>query len=90
MRKGYMENGQHWHWPGLWYCRAADRVGKLRYIDSGFKGGDISFIRCGNIVREKTESIGRTNIMTANSSDIRSMDPQVGGFTICNAEFPYL
>ena len=27
--------------------------GKLRYIDSGFKGGDISFIRCGNIVREK-------------------------------------
>ena len=28
--------------------------GKLRYIDSGFKGGDISFIRCGNIVREKT------------------------------------
>ena len=31
--------------------------GKLRYIDSGFKGGDISFIRCGNIVREKTESI---------------------------------
>lgn len=28
--------------------------GKLRYIDSGFKGGDISFIQCGNIVREKT------------------------------------
>ena len=41
-------------WPGLWYCRAVDRVGKTRYIDSGFKGGDISFIRCGNIVREKT------------------------------------
>lgn len=37
---------------------------------------------------KKTESIGRTDIITANSSDIRSMDPQVGvGFTICNAEF---
>ena len=27
---------------------------------------------------KKTESIGRTDIITANSSDIRSMDPQVG------------
>ena len=28
--------------------------GQLRYIDRGLKGGDISVIRCGNIVREKT------------------------------------
>lgn len=27
---------------------------------------------------KKTESIGRTDIITANSSDIRSMAPQVG------------
>ena len=44
-----------WKTDGIGIGRGYGIVGlrTLRYIDSGFKGGDISFIRCGNIVREK-------------------------------------
>ena len=39
---------------GAMVLSGCGQSGGNRYIDSGFKGGDISFIRCGNIVREKT------------------------------------